>query len=167
MIKLVISDLDGTLFDIKHRLHIIQNEDGSKKKGLTDEDWERFNLACIDDKPIFGVIVTVMSLKNDEYYSEARYLPLIICTGRKEVARHNTLHQTRVNGIYQDALMMRSNNDYRPDYKVKRDMLKKIMSDYSVKPSEIVVFEDRKQVVNMWREEGCTCFQVAEGFLDE
>lgn len=162
MIKLVISDLDGTLFSIDHRLNIIYNDDGSKKKNLTNDDWDRFNMACVDDEPIDNVIDILHGFIEFDY-CDRPHTPLVICTGGKEVARMERFKQLEKEGIYPDLLLMRKNHDYRPDYKVKRDMLKQVIKEFDVKPNEIVVFEDRQQVVDMWREEGCTCFQVAKG----
>lgn len=57
-------------------------------------------------------------------------------------------------------LLMRKKGDDRPDYVVKREIYDKhIKFDYDV----VAVFDDRNSVVEMWRQLGLTCFQVAEG----
>jgi phosphoglycolate phosphatase-like HAD superfamily hydrolase len=55
--KTVIFDLDGTLCDISHRLHFIEN--GNK-------DWDGFYAACPDDvpKPAMIAFVDYHMLKN-------------------------------------------------------------------------------------------------------
>lgn len=55
--KIIIFDLDGTLADIRHRRHFVENP--NKKYGLDirlsdDEekwnpDWDAFHKACVDD----------------------------------------------------------------------------------------------------------------------
>ena len=55
---------------------------------------------------------------------------------------------------------MRSNSDFRPDFEVKEGMLVK-MKDQGFDP--IMAFDDRQQVVDMWRRQGITVMQVAEG----
>ncbi len=55
---------------------------------------------------------------------------------------------------------MRSEGDHRPDYKVKEELLGRILKD-GFEP--IMAFDDRDQVVKMWREAGVPCAQVADG----
>ncbi len=54
----------------------------------------------------------------------------------------------------------RQDGDRRPDYEVKEEMLQKIR-DCGLDPK--VAFEDRNQVVDMWRRNGLICYQVANG----
>jgi hypothetical protein len=57
-------------------------------------------------------------------------------------------------------LFMRNANDYRPDEIVKKEIYEReIKGKYDI----ICVFDDRNKVVDMWREEGFLCCQVAEG----
>ncbi|HEX2244539.1 MAG TPA: AAA family ATPase [Gammaproteobacteria bacterium] len=59
-----------------------------------------------------------------------------------------------------DGPYMRKTGDTRPDWIVKRELfMEHIYSRYNVRG----VFDDRNQVVRMWRGLGLTCFQVAEG----
>lgn len=57
-------------------------------------------------------------------------------------------------------LYMRKEGDHRPDFKVKRDLLAALKAD-GYEP--IMAFDDRDQVVEMWRAEGIPCAQVADG----
>ena len=50
---LYIFDLDGTLADITHRLHYIQQD---------KKDWRGFFAACVDDAPILPTIRTLQAL---------------------------------------------------------------------------------------------------------
>ncbi len=56
---------------------------------------------------------------------------------------------------------MRKAGDYRDDVVVKREWLSEI------EPPEFsrltAVFDDRDRVVQMWRDAGVPCFQVADG----
>jgi hypothetical protein len=55
---------------------------------------------------------------------------------------------------------MREAGDHRPDWIVKKEIYNNLISkEFDVK----LVFDDRQQVVDMWRSIGLTCFQVAEG----
>jgi hypothetical protein len=55
---------------------------------------------------------------------------------------------------------MRRVGDRRPDYIVKAELLDQILRD-GFSPS--MAFDDRDQVVAMWRERGVPCAQVAPG----
>jgi len=59
-----------------------------------------------------------------------------------------------------DILRMRKNGDYTPDDVLKKAWLDELFPD---KGYILCVFDDRDKVVNMWRREGLTCFQVAPG----
>ena len=64
-------------------------------------------------------------------------------------------------GLNPDHLMMRQENDHRPDWKVKAQWASQLSE--STRHVLVAVFEDRSQVVDMWRAAGITCFQVADG----
>lgn len=149
---LVAFDLDGTLCDLTHRLHYIRNEEGTK-------NWDAFFEACDKDMPIFEI----MELCNDLI---DRGNKVIFVSGRNSVVREKTAQwllqyvsfsYKRINQV----LYMRSQNDRRPDYLVKHDLLVRIMADYGKKPE--LIFDDRQQVVDMFRKEGIRVCQVAPG----
>lgn len=57
-------------------------------------------------------------------------------------------------------LHMRATGDFRTDAEVKRDIYDFLIKDeYDV----LCVLDDRNSVVDMWREIGLTCLQVAPG----
>lgn len=86
---------------------------------------------------------------------------IIYISGRPEKTRTDTeawlLKHCGVDG----KLFMRSNVDNRKDSVVKREIFETVIApNYEV----LLVFDDRGQVVQMWRHEvGLTCFQVADG----
>jgi FMN phosphatase YigB (HAD superfamily) len=140
-----IFDIDGTLADISHRLHFIKQD---------PKDWKAFYSACPEDKPI-GEIVEI-----------ARALQVIhsiaLITGRSlEIARE-TGQWVNDQGVYFSELLMRKQRDYRQDYVVKEELLAELILK---NPSNRIagVFEDRKQVVDMYRAKGLRVFQVADG----
>jgi hypothetical protein len=55
---------------------------------------------------------------------------------------------------------MRPANDHRQDNFIKFEILEQIRHEYG---EPFMVFDDRDQVVNMWRENGVRCMQVAPG----
>jgi hypothetical protein len=87
---------------------------------------------------------------------------LIVCiSGREEFLRMQTEKWLAENGIEPADLYMRTNNDYRNDAVIKREIYEDQICDrYQV----IAVFDDRSRVVEMWRNElNLLCFQVALG----
>ena len=60
-------------------------------------------------------------------------------------------------------LFLRADKDYREDSIVKSEMLDKLIETEGVNVNSLIIFDDRQSVVDMWRERGVTCFQVAKG----
>ena len=147
-------DIDGTIADLSHRLHLISSE-------LHPADWTAFYMACGDDKPIWEVITVARALH------EAGH-KLIMPTGRSEICRDITMAWLKKYRVPNDVVMMRQPEDHREDNVVKSEMLDGIlvsnMFRSAVVPPEIGgAFEDRQQVVDMYRARGVRVFQVAPG----
>lgn len=141
--KIYIFDIDGTLSDCEHRLIYIDGSLGCK-------DWDLFYSLCGKDKPIEDVC---------RIYREL-HIDVICVTGRTEKYRAETEQWLKDNDLPFHDLFMRPDGDHRPDYELKKEIYEKyIKDDYKV----LGVFEDRTQVVKMWRSLGLTCFQVACG----
>jgi len=146
----VIFDLDGTLADVSHRLHYV--------RGATP-DWSAFFAACPDDAPheaaiaLWNMINSAVDAGVGEHTGIARF----ICSGRPESCRAATVDWLRKHGIFdwQYVLLMRGDDDRRPDHVVKRDMLRSIRG-HGYEP--LFAVDDRPSVVRMWRENGVTCF---------
>jgi hypothetical protein len=86
---------------------------------------------------------------------------VVFCSGRDASARADTeawlARHVRVPYL---ALHLRAIGDSRRDSIVKREIYEREIRDrYRV----VGVFDDRQQVVRMWRDLGLTVFQVAEG----
>lgn len=143
-----IFDIDGTIANLKHRLHHILP--------LGDEplNWDKFHQECIHDIPIRDVIRILNFL--------APYHKIKFFTGRNEVIREQTHAWIAKHTHIKDPdITMRPNKDRCQDYALKH----RFYMDLSKEDRHAIVsvFEDRNQVVNMWRELGLTCFQVAHG----
>lgn len=158
MKPIYIFDLDGTLALIEHRRHFVE---GPKK------DWRAFFAACVDDEPNIPVIRTLQTLRKAG-------AEIWIWSGRSDEVREETelwLHQ---HGVFKGSLFlrrklfdsvetfrMRKAGDHQDDVTLKHDWL------CEIEPPEYArltgVFDDRARVVQMWRDSGITCFQVAPG----
>lgn len=85
---------------------------------------------------------------------------VILCSGREEKYREQTLKFLKNNDINFIKLFMRKTGDYRKDCIIKEEIYNDyIKGKYNVE----FVLDDRNQVVEMWRNMGLTCLQVAEG----
>lgn len=140
--ELVIFDIDGTLADISQRVHHIR----SKPK-----NWNAFNAGMAKDKAIHSMI----RLCNILY---AAGLHIILCSGRNERNRPETVEWLKQQGVNYHELLLRKDEDFRSDAVVKREILRNMD-----KSKILFVVEDRSRVVEMWRSEGLTCLQCAPG----
>jgi hypothetical protein len=139
----IICDLDGTLANIDHRRKYVE-----KKQG---RDWKKFFLEMSFDtaNQWCKMLLEQMSLRFD----------VIICTGRPEQFRRETEDWLNVNQIPYKKLLMRPNEDNRPDDELKSDLYEKYLEPlYQI----IFVVEDRQSAVDMWRKKGLTCLQCSK-----
>jgi hypothetical protein len=86
---------------------------------------------------------------------------MVAMSGRSEKCRDDTEAWLRQHyKLRYHALFMRPSGDVRPDWRIKYELFNKHIRDrYHVAG----VFDDRNQVVGMWRAIGLTVFQVADG----
>ena len=149
--KTVIFDLDGTLALIDDRRKISTKPNGKI-------DWDIFfNPKNIDlDKSNLPVIQVLKMFKQQGFR-------IVILSGRLKTTKDATKRWLVLNGVPFDVLKMRPDNNsfkFTPDDELKQWWLDTLFSD----TSEIfAVFDDRQKVVDMWRRNGLTCFQVADG----
>lgn len=138
----VIFDLDGTLADGRHRLHLLP----SKDYHLT-ESWTEFNLAAVDDLPIQDNI----ALCNALYQQYC----IVILTGRSDVAEQITRKWLSEKGVQYDELIMRKQVDNRKDVQIKEEELRRIGLD-----NILCCFDDLPHVAYHMRGLGLTCHLV-------
>lgn len=141
----IIFDLDGTLANLDHRLSYVKHK---------PKNWKAFFAGVADDKPI-DIIVRLF--KQLDSTGKNR---LIICSGRSASCRVETEFWLAEHDINYTALYMRDEGDFRADDIIKKELLDEIRAD-GFEP--VLVFDDRQRVVDMWRENGLTCCQVAKG----
>ena len=145
--KWIIFDLDGTLADIEDRRQLCTKENGKM-------DWNKFfdpeNIKL--DKPNTPVIMMAQALTAFGY-------KIAIFSGRSARTEDATKDWLHEQDIKFDILKMRPERNFRPDEQLKLEWL----NNMDWKNNVEAVFDDRDKVVNMWREIGLTCMQVAPG----
>lgn len=135
--KAFLVDIDGTLAHMRdHRGPF---------------DWKKVGLDEVDE--VIAEIVMMLVINYEPYN-------VIVMSGRDEVCRPETEAWLKEHAIPYDHLFMRPEGDMRKDNIVKAELFDKYVRDnYDVR----FVLDDRQQVVDMWRDMGITCLQVAPG----
>lgn len=146
MKSVVICDVDGTLSDNSARRHYVEKVAGKK-------NWKAFFAAQHLDPLNVEVARIFEVLRNILGYG-------FIFSGRGEEHREVTETWLEEHEIEYDLLLMRPRGDHRQDSVVKLEMLTDVR-EQGYYPR--IAIDDRNCVVAMWRSEGLTCLQVADG----
>ena len=144
----VIFDIDGTLADLTHRLHLVGN--GKRQ-------WGMFFKGIPDDTPIKPIVDLASALIRSNEKA------ILFVTGRPERTRMDTVTWLLKHGLeveFKTCLFMRKDGDGREDHIVKREILNDIRNA-GFEP--VLVFDDRQSVVDMWRRQGIRVAQTAPG----
>lgn len=146
--KVIIFDIDGTLADSDHRLHLIN---GHKK------EWQLFFDGAADDPPHYEIQwLNHIMAERDE-------VELIVLTARPEKQRAMTERWLAEHGIIHAELILKTAREEAariPDQDFKERILDELIAQ-GRRP--YMVFEDRQSVVDMWRRRGIKCLQVQPG----
>ena len=150
--KTVIFDLDGTLADITKRREMSTKENGKI-------DWDIFfepNNIWFDlpNEPV----ITMAQLLNERHR-------IVIFSGRSKATKDETKRWLKKFDVPFDVIKMRpTSNEWKfmPDDELKQHWLDTLFPD-DKKNGILCVFDDRQKVVDMWRRNRVTCFQVDDG----
>tara|TARA_Y100000289_G_C3894353_1_gene135646 strand:+ start:129 stop:608 length:480 start_codon:yes stop_codon:yes gene_type:complete len=121
-------DIDGTLARNDHRAHFLAGD---------IKNWHEFHSHCIYDSVIEEVnrVLTALSWN----------YTIVLLTGRNEKYRQLTELWLKNNGIEPDCLLMRKDDDFRPDYEMKSEVFDDIEDRFEV----LGAFDDNKDVLRM------------------
>jgi phosphoglycolate phosphatase-like HAD superfamily hydrolase len=136
--RTIIVDLDGTLADVRHRLHYLKGR----------KDWKRFFGEMRLD-PLNVWCRALMRAMKDAGFTVA------IVSGRPGDYADDIREWLRTHDVPYDALHTRRAGDFRPDDIVKKE----ILEAHFRKEDILFVVDDRPSVVAMWRREGLVCLQ--------
>lgn len=146
MRNIIIMDLDGTLADGRHRLHLLPKAD----MHLT-ESWLEFNQASVDDEPITNTIEIMNALRRAGYF-------IIILTGRSNHVEVDTREWLRRNRCSYDVLWMRDKNDNRKDTVIKEEFLRNTVGLDRI----VACYDDSPNVISHLRGMGLTVYAVTD-----
>lgn len=149
---LIIFDIDGVIFEPTHRIHHFIN----------GEHEEYYKKAKTDDLLPQGILMCRFFLADYRY-------DVLFVTGRGDSGQHREdtlfmLRQHVYSGIRNEQLLMREVPAVcEPDSIHKPKMIE--AAGYSL-DNIFIVFEDRKSIVEAWRDRGITCYQTQRGWDD-
>ena len=146
--NIVIFDLDGTLANADARRNVSTKSNGKL-------DWDKF----------FDPDNIKLDIPNDPVVKMAQLLAedgfnIFIFSGRSDKTINATRSWLTRNRIPFHKLVMRDQDRiFMPDDQLKEQYL----NDHVDIDNIFAVFDDRQKVVDMWRKNGLTTFQVADG----
>jgi len=147
----VIFDLDGTIALIDDRRKLSTKDNGKI-------DWDVFfNPDNINLDQPNNAVITMLRLLKDAGNR------IVILSGRSKATKDATKVWLKKFDVPFDVLKMRPTSRdfmYMPDDQLKQMWLNQLFTD---KNDIVCVFDDRQKVVDMWRNNGLTCMQVANG----
>jgi predicted kinase len=147
--KVLICDLDGTLFNCNHRLHYIKPEDkipyGSTSTNVYQfkrgkKDWKKFHRSSVYD----GIINETRDFII-KTLQETPDIKLIFLTGRPEAYLTISVDKLLEFGIIEfETIIMRENNDYRSSVEYKKSIIDLYFSDCEL----VIYIDDDINVIN-------------------
>ena len=150
----IICDIDGTLADIKHRLHYVKGSktcgevhpelDVYHEGGLHEvkKNWPGFFSEIANDTPRPEVLSEILALSKTHN--------IVLVSGRPEDYKKQTIDWLNKYEIPYETLIMRRKGDTRNDDIIKKEIFDK----YFLKENVDLVIDDRPRVIAMWREQG-------------
>ena len=137
-----IYDVDGTLANVDPYLHYVRG---------SNRDYNAFHEASIDALPNTEVVEMLNNTVADQ-------VAVIIVTSRKEKYRALTSMWLAKNNIRSHALFMRADDDNRPDYEAKKDMLDKITKLWDVTHA----IDDNPNVIRLWQDNNIPTTKIGD-----
>ena len=159
----VICDIDGTIMNVEDRLALaIKNKRPEDKR----MNWDIFldpKVMEAEDRPNWDVVFLIKKLMSTGS-------TILFTSARNERHRDVTMRQLaqgcninmRISPYTNkgNRLYLRDDDDFRPDDITKKEIFERVLTD-GFRPQ--LAFDDRDQVVSMWRDMGLPCFQVRGG----
>jgi len=151
---MIVFDLDGTIANVDARRKAADEAQApypSNERQAWWMTWQNPDNILRLDVPN-ELVVSVLR----DWNERGKYI--VIVSARNDKNRSVTEEWLAKYGIHYDALYMRKDGDYRRDSVFKQELLDNIRKG----GEDIIerVYDDRNQVVDMWRSNGIDCIQV-------
>lgn len=152
--KYIVFDIDGVLADCSHRLKYIQGKNKDYDKFYSSEE-------VMKDRLILDITDIIIALGNFDDYTgvdEEDQTRIIFVSGRNRKCLSSTIWwlETNLNVcINEDNLFLRSENDWRPAYQIKEDLIKKHIGFENI----LFAFDDDDEVNDMYKKHGVICYK--------
>jgi predicted kinase len=130
---LAVFDLDGTLADVRHRLHHLNRR---------PRYWNAFFAAAPDDPPLTEGLRLALA--------GATRCEIAYVTGRPENCRKDTADWLARHGLPHGRLLMRAEGDHRPARTAKPELLRRLAHDHPI----AVAVDDDPQVCDAYESAG-------------
>lgn len=151
--KVVLWDIDGTLADGGHRIHLMPED-----KTHTS-NFDAFNKACADDPLVPQTAAIFFALRDQMLAGEAPFQDFYFLTSRCEVCHDETVEFLNKTGLGVFPMIMRNKDEHRAPVDFKSAML----DDLEAEGIDIyMAFDDDLEVVNMMKSRGIYALHVAE-----
>jgi predicted kinase len=141
----IVVDLDGTLVDVRPIRHFVRG------KYRNFDMFHRSSAFCEPNPEVLDMV------KDAEKYG----IPIIIVSARQEAYREVSEDWLNRYGVNFSNMYLRPQEDSRPDYLVKHDILKNIREDYNV----LRAIDDNPNVRDVWLSNGIET-TIVPGFED-
>ena len=128
----VIIDVDGTLADVSGIRHYVADP--------KTRNFDKFHAAASYVHPHHDVVAVARAL-------HARGFAIIVVTARKSRWRYATSVWLKKWLVDYDLLLMRQDSDGRADVEIKRDLLARIRTQFTV----VLAIDDNPGVLELWR----------------
>jgi len=133
--RAAIFDMDGTLADVRSIRHFVNGP---------VRNFDAFHRASVNVPANQWVVKRAQAL-------HASGVAILVVTARVHRFRNHTAWWLAMHDVPSDGLWMRNDDDQRPDFFVKADILKRIL-DLGYTP--IRAFDDNPAVIKLWQSHG-------------
>ena len=149
---MIVFDLDGTIANVDDRRKAADEAQAPYPSNIRQAWWTAWqapeNILKLDVPN--ELVVSVLRDWRE------RGKRIVIVSARNDKNRAVTEQWLAKYGIHYDALYMRKDGDYRRDSVFKQELLDNVVGRVLIER----VYDDRNQVVDMWRANGIDCIQV-------
>ncbi len=135
-----IYDVDGTLANVDPYLHYVRG---------SNRDYDAFHESSLNALPNMEVLEMLNNSVSDGH-------SILVVTSRKEKYRGLTSMWLAKNNIRSHGLFMRADDDNRPDYEAKKDILDKISKLWNITHA----VDDNPNVIRLWEDHGISTTKI-------